>query len=45
MRPWRAPRNDPVMVTYGYAVTIDAAQSLTVVSDAAERGQIVKRQI
>jgi hypothetical protein len=28
-RPWRAPRNDPVMVTYGYAVIIDAAQSLT----------------
>lgn len=29
MRPWRAPKNDPLRVTYGYAVTIDAAQSLT----------------
>jgi hypothetical protein len=33
MKPWRAPKNDPVQVTYGYAVTIDTSQSLTV-SDA-----------
>jgi hypothetical protein len=78
MRPWRAPRNDPVQVTYGYAVTVDTAQSATttaailampegsrqvtgykaytagsrpqveyhmVVSDAAERREIVKRQM
>jgi hypothetical protein len=78
MRPWRAPRNDPVWVTYGYAVTIDTAQSATttaailampegsrqvtgykaytagsrpqveyhmVVSDAAERRDIVRRQM
>ena len=29
MKPWRAPKNDPVMATYGYAVTIDTAQSRT----------------
>jgi hypothetical protein len=29
MKPWRAPRNDPVRVTYGYAVTVDTAQSAT----------------
>ena len=78
MKPWRAPRNDPVRVTYGYAVTVDTAQSATttaailsipegsqqvtgykaytagsrpqveyhmVVSDAAERREIVKRQM
>ena len=78
MRPWRAPRNDPVRVTYGYAVTVDTAQSATttaailampegsrqvtgykaytagsrsqveyhmVVSDAAERRDIVRRQM
>jgi hypothetical protein len=78
MKSWRAPKNDPVRVTYGYAVTIDTAQSLTksaallsmpegssqvtgykaytagsrqqveyhmVVSDAAERREIVKRQM
>jgi hypothetical protein len=78
MKPWRAPRNDPVRVTYGYATTIDAAQSATttaailampegsrqvtgykaytagsrpqveyhmVVSDAAERRDIVRRQM
>ena len=78
MKPWRAPRNDPVRVTYGYAVTVDTAQSATttaailsmpegsrqvtgykaytagsrpqveyhmVVSDAAERRDIVRRQM
>jgi hypothetical protein len=78
MKPWRAPANDPVRVTYGYATTIDTAQSATttaailsmpegsrqvtgykaytagsraqieyhmVVSDAAERREIVKRQM
>ena len=29
MKPWRPPKNDPVRVTYGYAVTIDSAQSTT----------------
>jgi hypothetical protein len=29
MKPWRPPRNDPVRVTYGYAVTVDTAQSAT----------------
>jgi TrwC relaxase/AAA domain len=29
MKPWRAPKNDPVMLTYGYATTPDTAQSLT----------------
>jgi hypothetical protein len=29
MKPWRAPRNDPVRVTYGYATTVDTAQSAT----------------
>ena len=78
MRPWRAPGHDPVRATYGYAVTIETAQSLTkaaallsmpegssqvsgykaytagsrqqveyhmVVSDAAERRDIVRRQM
>jgi TrwC relaxase/AAA domain len=78
MKPWRAPRNDPVRVTYGYATTVDTAQSATttaailampegsrqvtgykaytagsrpqveyhmVVSDAAERRDIVRRQM
>ena len=30
MRPWRAPKNDPLQITYGYAVTIDTSQSQTV---------------
>jgi nucleoid DNA-binding protein len=29
MRPWRAPKNDPIRVTMGMAVTIDSAQSMT----------------
>jgi hypothetical protein len=29
MKPWRAPKNDPVRISLGYAVTIDSAQSLT----------------
>jgi TrwC relaxase/AAA domain len=78
MKPWRAPKNDPVRVTMGMAVTVDSAQSMTrsaaiyslpngtgvatgyksytamsrhtgeahlVVSDAAERKAIVKRQM
>jgi len=78
MKPWRAPKNDPVRVTMGMAVTVDSAQSMTktaaiyslpngtgiatgykghtamsrhtgeahlVVSDAAERKAIVRRQM
>ncbi len=78
MKPWRAPKNDPVRLTYGFASTIDTAQSRTVtdsilvfpdgtaqatgfksytgtsrhtneahmvISDAAERRAIVKRQM
>jgi hypothetical protein len=77
MRPWRAPKNDPIRITMGMCSTIDSAQSMTktaaifslpsgsgqvtgykaytamsrhveeahiVVSDAAERKAIVKRQ-
>jgi hypothetical protein len=29
LKPWRAPKNEPVMLTYGYAATIDATQALT----------------
>jgi hypothetical protein len=29
MKPWRAPKNDPVRVTMGMAVTVDSAQSMT----------------
>jgi hypothetical protein len=29
LKPWRAPKNDPVRITYGYAVTVDTAQSRT----------------
>jgi HEPN domain-containing protein len=29
MRPWRAPKTDPIRVTMGMAVTIDSAQSMT----------------
>lgn len=78
MKPWRAPKNDPIRATMGMAVTVDSAQSMTktaaiyalpdgsgmatgykgytamsrhtqaahlVVSDAAERKAIVKRQM
>jgi hypothetical protein len=78
MKPWRAPKNDPIRATMGLAVTVDSAQSMTktaaiyslpegsgmatgykgytamsrhtgeahlVVSDAAERKAIVKRQM
>jgi hypothetical protein len=29
MKPWRAPKNDPIRVTMGMAVTVDSAQSMT----------------
>src|SRR4051812_31949669 len=29
MKPWRAPKNDPVQLSYGYASTVDASQALT----------------
>jgi hypothetical protein len=29
MKPWRAPKNDPIMASYGHVLTADTAQSLT----------------
>ena len=29
LKPWRAPKNDPIMATYGHVLTADTSQSLT----------------